>query len=54
MDYMAPGPRDDYLNVPPCIFPWYHAFSELAFDGEKFSSVCVERFIFKMNHGIVK
>ncbi|XP_019582251.2 chromodomain-helicase-DNA-binding protein 2 isoform X10 [Rhinolophus sinicus] len=34
---MAHRPREDYLNLSPCIFTWYHTFSELAFDGEKLS-----------------
>ncbi|KAF6273226.1 hypothetical protein mRhiFer1_009513 [Rhinolophus ferrumequinum] len=34
---MAHRPREDYLNLSPCIFTWYHTFSELAFHGEKLS-----------------
>ncbi|XP_023384728.1 chromodomain-helicase-DNA-binding protein 2 isoform X7 [Pteropus medius] len=34
---MAHKPREDYLNLSPCIFTLYHTFSELAFDGEKLS-----------------
>ncbi|XP_053514814.1 chromodomain-helicase-DNA-binding protein 2 isoform X7 [Artibeus jamaicensis] len=34
---MAHKQRDDYLNLSPCTFTWYHTFSELAFDGVKFS-----------------
>nr|XP_019582251.1 PREDICTED: chromodomain-helicase-DNA-binding protein 2 isoform X4 [Rhinolophus sinicus] len=34
---MSHRPREDYLNLSPCIFTWYHTFSELAFDGEKLS-----------------
>lgn len=52
--YMAHKPVEDYLNLSPCIFTWYHMFSELTFDGENLRSVCVECFIFKINNWIVK
>ncbi|KAK1327863.1 hypothetical protein QTO34_012772 [Cnephaeus nilssonii] len=34
---MALKQRDDYLNLSPCIFSWYHTLPELAFDGKKLS-----------------
>ncbi|XP_036909592.1 chromodomain-helicase-DNA-binding protein 2 isoform X6 [Sturnira hondurensis] len=34
---MAYKQRNDYLNLSPCNFTWYRTFSELAFDGVKFS-----------------
>lgn len=36
---MAHKQREDYLNLSPCIFTWYHTFSQLAFDGGKLRSV---------------